>query len=101
MKYSDRMSRAVNYRLNCVPFAVQLVRSFCPYKGVVSSVNIERPISEYQATFIRLITSEDIRGEVLVSACKYGYLAVSRLLGQPNSSILFFSILPFAPSTQW
>jgi len=96
MKYSDRMSCTVNYRLNCVSYAVELVRSFCPCKGVVCSVNIRRPISKYQVTFNRLIiTPEDTRGEVLVSAYKYGSLAVSRLLGQPNSSILFlFSVLP-------
>jgi hypothetical protein len=88
------MSCTVNYRLNCVSCAVELVRSFCPRKGVVCSVNIGRPISEYQVTFNRLITPEDTRGEVLVSAYKYGSLAVSRLLGQPNTSILFFSIPP-------
>ena len=56
--------------------------------------NIGRPISKYQVSFNRLITPEDTRGEVLVSTYKYGSLAVSRLLGQPNTSILFFSIPP-------
>lgn len=102
MKYSDGMSCTVNYRLNCLSCAVELVRSFCPCKGVVYSVNIGRPISKYQVTSNRLITPEDTRGEVLVSAYKYGSLAVSRLLGQPSTSILFFfSLSPFfAPSTQ-
>ena len=91
-KYSDRLTCTVNRRLNCVLCAVELVRSFCPCKGVVCTINLGRPISEYQVTFNRLITPQDTRGEVLVSAYKYGSLAFSRLLGQPNISILFFSI---------